>query len=154
MTRKRLTMVLSAALLATTAYVGLESLTGGARADDLQTAVDTRRATMKDMGAQMKAIYADMQKRALQVQADAAKIPSLFPAGTSNADLPADKTHALPAIWEQMDKFKADAANLEAEAGKLAAAAQAGDMAAFTAQFGATGKACGACHTDFRAKMN
>jgi cytochrome c556 len=164
MTRKRLTMVLSAALLATTAYVGLESLTGGAWADDLQTAVDTRRATMKDMAAQMKAIYAvvtaksgdmaDMQKRALQVQADAAKIPTVFPAGTSTTDLPADKTHALPAIWEQMDKFKTDAANLETQAGKLAAAAQAGDMAAFAAQFGATGKACGTCHTDFRAKLN
>jgi cytochrome c556 len=164
MTRKRLTMVLSAAFLATAAYAGLVSLTGGARADDLQTAVDTRRATMKDIGAQMKAIYAvvtaksgdmaDMQKRALQIQADAAKIPTLFPAGTSNADLPGDKTHALPAIWEQMDKFKANAGNLETQAGKLAAAAQTGDMAAFTAQFAATGKACGACHTDFRAKMN
>jgi cytochrome c556 len=163
MIRKRLTMVLSAAFLATMAYAGLESLTGAARADDLQTAVDTRRATMKDIAAQMKAIYAvvtaksgdmaDMQKRALQVQADAAKIPTLFPAGTSTADL-GDKTHALPAIWENMDKFKADAANLGTEAGKLAAAAQSGDMAAFSAQFAATGKACGACHTDFRAKLN
>lgn len=163
MTRKRLTMVLSAALLATTAYVELESLTGGARADDLQAAVDARKATMKDMGAQMKAIYAvvtaksgdmaDMQQRALKVQSDAAKIPALFPAGTSTTEL-GDKTHALPAIWEHMDSFKADAAGLEAAAGKLASAAQGGDMAAFTAAFAATGKACGACHTDFRAKMN
>jgi cytochrome c556 len=163
MTRKRLTIVLSAAVLTAIGYVGLESLTGGARADDLQTVVDTRRATMKDIAAQTKAIYAvvnaksgdmaDMQKRALQIQADAAKIPTLFPPGTSTSEL-GDKTHALPAIWEQMDSFKANAANLQTQAGKLAAAAQGGDMAAFSAQFAAMGKACGTCHTDFRAKLN
>jgi len=27
-------------------------------------------------------------------------------------------------------------------------------MSAFAAQFAATGKACGTCHTDFRAKLN
>ena len=58
MTRKRLTIVLSAAVLTAIGYVGVESLIGGARADDLQTVVDTRRATMKDIGAQTKAIYA------------------------------------------------------------------------------------------------
>jgi cytochrome c556 len=126
MTRKRLTIVLSAAVLTAIGYIGVESLIGGARADDLQTVVDTRRATMKDIGAQTKAIYAvvdaksgdmaDMQKRALQIQADAA--------------------------------------NLETQAGKLAAAAQGGDMAAFSAQFAVMGKACGTCHTDFRAKLN
>jgi cytochrome c556 len=163
MTRKRLTIVLSAAVLTAIGYVGMASLIGGARADDLQTTVDTRRATMKDIAAQTKAIYAvvdaksgdmaDMQKRALQIQADAAKIPTLFPPGTSTNEL-GDKTHALPAIWQQMDSFKADAANLGTQAGKLAEAAQGGDMAAFSAQFAAMGKACGTCHTDFRAKLN
>jgi cytochrome c556 len=163
MTRKRLALALSAALLAATGYIALEGLMGGARADDPQTVIDTRRATMKDIGAQMKAIYAvvdaksgdmaDMQKRALQVQADAAKIPNLFPAGTSSDDF-SGKTHALPAIWKDMDRFKANAADLETQAGKLAAAAQGGDMAAFAAQFAATGKVCGSCHTDFRAKLN
>jgi cytochrome c556 len=162
MTRKRLAFTLSAALLAATAYVALG--TGTARADDdLQATVATRRATMKDIAAQMKAMYAvvdaksgdlaEMQKRALQVQADAAKIPNLFPAGTSTDDFP-DKTHALPAIWQNMDGFKANAAKLDAQAGKLADAAQSGDMAAFSAEFAATGKVCGACHTDFRAKLN
>src|SRR5262249_43620147 len=88
MTRKRLTIALSAAILAATGYVGLVGSLGSARADDVQAVIDTRRATMKDMGNQMKAIYAvvdaksgdlaDMQKRALKVQEDAAKIPTLF----------------------------------------------------------------------------
>ena len=163
MTRKRLAFALSAALLAGSAYIGLGHLVAGARADDLQSTIDTRRATMKDIAAQMKAIYAvvdaksgdmaDMQKRALQVKADIGKAVTLFPAGTSTDDFP-DKTHALPAIWKDIDSFKADATNLETQAGKLADAAQGGDMSAFAAQFAATGKACGTCHTDFRAKLN
>jgi cytochrome c556 len=163
MKRKRLPLVLSAALLAAIGYVGAEGLFGGARADDVTGVVATRRATMKDMAAQAKAIYAvvdaksgdmaDMEKRALQIQSDAAKIATLFPTGTSLADLP-DKTHALPAIWQNMDSFKADAANLETQAGKLAVAAKGGDMDVFAAQFAAMGKACGTCHTDFRAKLN
>ena len=93
MTRKRLAFALSAALLAASGYIGLGSLIAGARADDLQSTIDTRRARMKDIGAQMKAIYAVVD-------------------------------------------------------------AKSGDMAAFAAQFAATGKACGTCHTDFRAKLN
>jgi cytochrome c556 len=161
MTRKRLALALSAALLVTTGAIASLSLT--ARADDLESVIKERQAAMKDIGAQMKAIYAvvdaksgdmaDMQKRALQVKADITKAATLFPAGTSTDDFPG-KTHALPAIWKDMDTFKADATNLEAQADKLAAAAQGGDMAAFAAQFAATGKACGACHTNFRAKLN
>ena len=160
MTRKRLALALSAVLVATGAIAPL-CLT--ARADDLESVIKERRETMKDVAAQMKAIYAvvdaksgdmaDMQKRALQVKADLAKAVTLFPAGTSTDDFPG-KTHALPAIWKDMDTFKADATNLEAQADKLAAAAQGGDMAAFAAQFAATGKACGACHTNFRAKLD
>lgn len=163
MTRKRLAIALSTALLVATGCVAFGGLIGGAQADDLQTTIDARRATMKDIGAQMKAMYAvvdaksgdmaDMQKRALQVKADIAKAAPLFVAGTSTDDFPG-KTHALPAIWKDTDTFKADAANLEAQADKLAAAAQSGDMAAFAAQFAATGKACGACHTNFRAKLD
>jgi cytochrome c556 len=161
MTRKQLTLALSAAILVATGTIGPVWLT--ARADDLESVIKERRDTMKDIGAQMKAIYAvvdaksgdmaDMQKRALQVKADVTKAATLFPAGTSTDDFPG-KTHALPAIWKDMDSFKADAANLEAQADKLAAAAQGGDMAAFAAQFAATGKACGTCHTNFRAKLN
>ena len=163
MKKKGSAVVLTAAVLATIELAGLQGLSGSARADDAQTAIDTRRATMKEIGSEMKAMYAvvdansgdlaDMEKRAQVVQADAAKIPTLFPAGTSIADMP-DKTHALPAIWQNMDAFKAAASNLETQAGKLADAAKSGNMSAFAAQFETTGKACGNCHTDFRAKLN
>ena len=161
--KKRFAIILSAVAMAAAGYVGMQNLAGNARADDLQAAVDARRALMKDNGAQMKAIFAvvdaksgdmaDMEKRALLIQANAAKLPALFPAGTSINDMP-DKTHAKSDIWQKMDVFKADAANLGTQAGKLAAAAKNGNMAAFAAQFETTGKACGACHADFRAKIN
>jgi cytochrome c556 len=163
MSSRRLVIAFSITSLVALGIAGIEGLTPSARADDAQSAIDARRALMKEIGAQMKAMYAvvdaksgdmaDMEKRALVVQADAAKIPALFPAGTSIADMP-DKTHALPAIWQNMDMFKKDAADLGTEAGKLAEAAKSGDMSAFAAQFEMTGKACGSCHTDFRAKLN
>lgn len=156
-------MIVSAVAMAAAGYVGMQNLAGNAQADDLQAAVDARRALMKENGAQMKAIFAvvddksgdmaDMEKRALLIQAGATKIATLFPAGTSISDMP-DKTHAKPEIWHNMDAFKADAANLEAQAGKLAEAAKSGDFAAFAAQFEAAGKACSACHADFRSKIN
>ena len=155
--------LIAAAAVATAAYLGVHAIAGTAKADDLQGDIKARQALMKQIGAQAKAIYAvvdaksgdmaDMQKRALQVKADIAKAATLFPTGTSTDDFPG-KTHALPAIWKDMDSFKADATNLETQAGKLADAAQGGDMSAFAAQFAATGKACGTCHTDFRAKLN
>ena len=160
--KSRSATILSAAALAA-ACAGVIPHADNARADDLQAAVDARRALMKDNGAQMKAIFevadaksgdlADMEKRALVIQAAAAKIPTLFPAGTSLTDMP-DKTHAKAEIWQDMDTFKADATNLETQAGRLAEAAKSGDFAAFAAQFAATGRACKACHTDFRAKTD
>ena len=63
------------------------------------------------------------------------------------------KTAALPAIWKDNDKFKQAAQHFEEEASKLAQVSKSGDEAAVKAQIGATGKACGACHQDFREKQ-
>jgi cytochrome c556 len=160
--KRLLSVLVTAALMAASGHLAIQSLYGSARAGDLQSAIDARRALMKENAAQMKAIYAvvdaksgdlaDMQKRAEIVRADAAKIPALFPAGTSISDMPG-KTHAKPEIWQNTEGFKSAAASLGTEAGKLADAAKSGDMAAFAAQFEATGKACGNCHADFRAKL-
>ena len=60
---------------------------------------------------------------------------------------------ALPAIWEQPDKFKEAAARLENEAHKLYEVSGSGDEAAVKAQIGAVGKACGGCHESFRQKQ-
>jgi len=71
-----------------------------------------------------------------------------FDAGTKDV-----KSAALPAIYEHTDKFKEAASRLENESHKLWEVAQRGDEAATKAQIGAVGKACGACHENFRQKQ-
>jgi cytochrome c556 len=62
----------------------------------------------------------------------------------------AEKTRALPAIFENPAKFKEAADRLQAASAKLATSA--GDEASFKAAAGEVGKACGGCHESFRAK--
>ena len=64
----------------------------------------------------------------------------------------ADKTRALPAVFDEAAKFKEASARLENEAAKLVAVARSGDEAAIKAQIGAVGKSCGGCHDSFRQK--
>jgi len=63
------------------------------------------------------------------------------------------KTAALPAIWEQPDKFKEAGSRLENEVHKLYEVSQSGDEGAVKTQIGAVGKACGGCHESFRQKQ-
>jgi cytochrome c556 len=63
------------------------------------------------------------------------------------------KSAALPALYEQPDKFKEAAARLENEAHKLYEVSRSGDEAAVKAQIGAVGKSCGGCHETFRQKQ-
>jgi len=61
-----------------------------------------------------------------------------------------DDSEALPAIWEQPEKF---AAAIEKSADATAAfkeAVSGGDKAAIGAAFRNVGKSCGGCHDDFR----
>ena len=63
------------------------------------------------------------------------------------------KSAALPAVYEQPDKFKEAGSRLENEAHKLYEVSRSGDEAAVKAQIGAVGKACGGCHESFRQKQ-
>lgn len=63
------------------------------------------------------------------------------------------KSAALPAVYEQPQKFKEAASRLENEAHKLYELSQGGDEAAVKAQIGAVGKSCGGCHESFRQKQ-
>ena len=67
----------------------------------------------------------------------------------STKDSP-EKNRALPAIWTDQAKFKEGADRLQSTTAKLAASAK--DEAAFKGAAGEVGKACGACHENFRAK--
>jgi cytochrome c556 len=133
-------------------------------ADDPAATIAARRDLMKNQGKQMgiindfvqnhKGSAADVAAAAKNLEASAAKIPELFPKGTSLDDFPG-KTGAKPVIWEKWDDFKKAAAYLGSEAKDLAEAAEGGDAAKIAEHFGEVGKdGCGACHTTFRQKLN
>ena len=66
-------------------------------------------------------------------------------------DLKDVQTRALPAIWAEPAKWKESQDRFTSAVTKLVAASK-GDEAAAKGAIGEVGKACGACHTDFRAK--
>jgi cytochrome c556 len=78
-----------------------------------------------------------------------AAFEKMFPPGSDTGD-----TKALPTIWSDMPGFLAASKAADAAYDKLAVAAGSGDIAAVATAFADTGKACGACHTKFRAKAN
>ena len=129
---------------------------GGVTAWAADNVIETRQAGMKEMGKSLKAIKgiidangnaADVVAPANKIADVAGAIPTLFPKGSDQG-----KTGALPAIWENWDKFAKDAENLKNEATMLASAGGSGDLATVRAQFEKTAKMCGACHKDFRKK--
>jgi cytochrome c556 len=125
-----------------------------AQADVIKQRQDNRKATAGEMRA-IKAII-DAKGDAKGAVAHAAKLKELeiafdklFPPGSDKGD-----TKALPTVWSDMAGFQAASKNVDAAYDQLAVAAGSGDLAALTAAFGATGKACGACHEKYRAKAN
>ncbi len=62
------------------------------------------------------------------------------------------ETKAKPEIWNKMDDFKAKLEKMQGETAKLADVAKLGDFNALKAQIGETGKACKACHDNYRNK--
>jgi cytochrome c556 len=71
--------------------------------------------------------------------------PTLFPEGTDTGD-----THALPAIWTNMDDFKSLAARLVNDA-KAAEAAATEGQDAFAVAWQAVAEDCNSCHTKYQA---
>jgi cytochrome c556 len=63
-----------------------------------------------------------------------------------------EKSAALPAVWNEPDKFKQAQDRLQSEVARLVQVSASGDEAAVKAQLGATGKSCGGCHETFREK--
>lgn len=60
------------------------------------------------------------------------------------------KTQADPAIWKEMDTFKANASKMQEEVTKLNAAARGGNLDQIKAAVGAVGRSCKSCHDDYR----
>jgi len=63
------------------------------------------------------------------------------------------KTAALPAIWSDPAKFKTAQDNFQSAVQDLVKVSRGADEATQKAAIGAVGKACGACHQDFREKQ-
>ena len=61
------------------------------------------------------------------------------------------ETKAKPEIWQKRSDFDSKMDKMVTEARKLPAAART-DLAALKTQVGEAGKACKACHDDYRAK--
>lgn len=59
-------------------------------------------------------------------------------------------SEAKPEIWDNWDDFKSKLQALQTEVDKLVAVSAGTDMQALGAQVGATGKACKACHDEYR----
>jgi cytochrome c556 len=99
-------------------------------------------------------IAANAQALAEQGKLLTANLKQLFPEGTAKGET-AEKSAALPAIWEKWGEFEQAAQKFEEESAKFAQVAAGGDMAAIGQALGAFGKqGCGACHETFREKQN
>lgn len=117
-----------------------------------------RQEEMKKVGGAMGAIGAiakgekpydaEAVKAALTTMAEVGKtFPDHFPAGTETGL----ESEAAPAIWQNMDDFKAKAAKL-AEVAEAQLAAMPADQAAVGETMKAVGATCGDCHQTYRLK--
>jgi len=121
--------------------------------------VEQRQGLMKEMAAQTRPIGAmlrgqeafDLAKvqASLKVFAESSqKAAPLFPESSKNAE----KTEALPAIWENKAKFDASMTKFTQDA--QAAMAAIKDEASFKAEMPKVLQNCGGCHNDFRKKSS
>jgi len=153
MSERRTKSVALALVLAMTA-------TGALAASAAETAIATRQAGYKKMGAAFKAVSDELKKgspdakliatNARVVNAHAGLVPTWFPKGSGPEA--GFKTEAKSNIWSDNAKFAAAAANLQAEAGKLQTVSATGNIDAVKAQFRATGATCKACHDVYRVE--
>jgi cytochrome c556 len=73
------------------------------------------------------------------------QLKALFPDGSGDGD-----TEALPAIWDEPEKFSAAITKAEKATSDLRDAAASGDKKAIVGAFKALGKSCKGCHESFR----
>ncbi|MFV0475696.1 MAG: c-type cytochrome [Pikeienuella sp.] len=135
---------------------------GAALAQGPERAVGARKAVMQlnahylgQLGAMAKGDVPYDADAAGAAAASLAKVAALdaramWPEGSDNGALGADKTEALPVIWTNMDGFAAEAAALASASAALAEAA-GGGLDSLRGAMGPVGQACGACHKGFRA---
>jgi len=146
--------ILSAAALALTGLT--TALPAAAQFAKPEDAVKYRKAVMTVMATSfgrvgaMASGKAPFDPAAAQYNAEIATMMSKLPFTAFGPGTDVGETKAKPSIWTDGDKFKAAATTMQDEMVKLNAAAKTGNLDQIKAAFGPAGKACKACHDDFR----
>lgn len=144
---KRLLFAITAGtLLLTVSETGAQS--------DLLEIYNERRQLMYDMQSALWPMFDINNEKSTDLDAVArsagamsaamTKALTLFPVGTAKGDIPF--TRAKPEIWSDAVGFETAAKALNEAAASMKAAADAGDIDAFKAQFGGLIEACTGCH--------
>jgi cytochrome c556 len=126
-----------------------------------KSAIETRQGLYKLISNQMAPIggmlrnnvpfdAAVVDRNSARIVVLAGMIPEMFARDTRKQT--ATKTAALEGIWNSQADFKGKADGLVTAATALNAAAKTGDKAATLKAAADVGKACGACHDNYRAK--
>jgi cytochrome c556 len=123
-------------------------------ADDVRIRV----SGLRELGAAFKAVNDGLrtsepqtiliQQSAREIRNAASQMPGWFPKGSGPES--GAKTAAKADIWAQPAKFKAAQDAFIAEAARLQAAANGGDVAAIRAETTKLGLTCKNCHDSFR----
>ncbi|MFN3856616.1 MAG: c-type cytochrome [Caulobacter sp.] len=141
------------------ALIGVMAAAGGAMAYDAAAQVKARQAGMKQIGGATKGLFDTLSgdKDPAKIKANAARINELagqvggwFPTGSGPSS--GVKTKAKAEIWTDPQGFAAARQAFVAQAAKVNAAAQSGDMAKVQAEFGALRGTCKSCHDKYQSK--
>ena len=122
-----------------------------------EDAIKYRQAVMESLGGHVAAFLLIALNKVdareyLQNHADAlanlsTEMDGLFPAGSGEGD-----TEALPAIWDDNEKFAAAVAKMQEATSALQETVRSGDPKAIMGAFAEAGKSCKGCHETFRAE--
>jgi cytochrome c556 len=147
----------STAVLAATALLGCAfALPAAAQFAKPEDAIKYRKSALTVMATHFGRVAAMANGRIpfdAKAAADNAEIATMmsklpfagFVDGSDKGD-----TKAEPKIWTEKDKFNAAASNMQDAMAKLNVAAKGGNLDAIKAAVGDTGKACKACHDNYR----
>ena len=140
-----------------TILVGAALAIGGTAAVAQTNVIETRRNTMKGVGAATR-IGNQMSKG--EIPFDAAKAKEVLATYAKAADVmhtyfpdtskTGGETTASPKIWESQAEFRKRFDDWGAEIKKVSATAD--DLASFRTAFGTVTQACNGCHETFRVK--
>jgi len=148
-------VALAAALLSCVGFTLVEA------ASPQAAQIKPRQDKLRDMGGALKAITDELKKpkvdwdnviipNAQTIKDRSAYLLNWFPKGSGpEAGV---KTYALPEIWQKQDDFTKIGKTMQAEAIKLDQVANSRNLDALKTEAVTMGKACKACHDDYRSK--